>query len=177
MTVTVRYEDGSVEVFDTGTLTTDGALGRPNALTDIQISIGDGVWADVSWYRVPNGMPGNLASRQPGCRIHLLNAEELARTRSIELDGRTQWLRVGTDLCDVSRFDETSDLVFEGPSLGMAGKAVWLHDMLMQALPASRDAHEHACALLGMTPASYEHLCRMADCSSPTDDVFPDQYV
>jgi len=158
MRMTVRYEDGSVEEFDTGALTTEGALGRPNALTDLHLTVGDGVWATVSWYQVPPGRPGELAARLPGCRIHLLDAEELSRVRSVELDGRLQWLRVGDDLCDVTRLDEVSDLMHEGPLDSMAGRAVWLHDTLMQALPASRDSNERVCAMLGMTEASYEYL-------------------
>ena len=173
MRMTVRYEDGSVEEFDTGTLTTEGALGRPNAFTDINATIGDGVWADVSWYRVPTDRPGEVASRQPGCRVHLLNAEELSRTRSIEVDGRLQWLRVGDGLCDIARLDEVSDLMHEGPSACIAGRAVWLHDTLMQALPASRESHELVCAMLGLTPSSYVFLSEVFDFSSPEEQSFP----
>lgn len=173
MRVTVRYEDGSVEEFDTSTLTTESALGRPNALTDIHITVGDGVWADVSWYRVPTASSDGLATRLPGCRIHLLNAEEFAHVRSIELDGRLQWLRVGDGLCDVARFDEISDLMHEGPSISMAGRAVWLHDTLLQALPTRRDSHERACAMLGLTPSSYETLSRMAGYGTSEDDALP----
>lgn len=166
MMMTVRYVDGSVEEFDTGTLTTEGALGRPNAFTDIHVTIGDGVWAAVSWYRVPTDRPGELADRMPGCRVHLLNEEELSRTRSIEFDGRLQWLRVGDDLCDVARLDEMCELMHEGPSGCMAGRAVWMHDTLLQALPAGRDSHERACAMLGLTPSSYEFLTEAADFTS-----------
>lgn len=173
MRVTVRYDDGSVEEFDTSTLTTEGALGRPNALTDIHVTIEDGVWAEISWYRVPADRPGEVADRMPGCRVHLLNEDELSRTRSIELDGRLQWLRVGGDLCDVARLDEASDLMYEGPSACMAGRAVWLHDTLLQALPASRDSHESACAMLGMTPSSYEFLSEMGDVAPTEGDAFP----
>ena len=173
MRVTVRYEDGSVEEFDAGTLTTESALGRPNALTDMHITIGDGVWADVSWYRMPTASSDGLATRLPGCRVHLLNAEELAHARSIELDGRLQWLRVGDDLCDVTCLDEISDLMHEGPSTSMAGRAVWLHDTLLQVLPTRRDSHERTCAMLGLTPSSYETLSRMAGYGSPEDGAFP----
>ena len=175
MRVTVRYEDGSVEEFDAGTLTTESALGRPNALTDIHITVGDGVWADVSWYRMPTASSDGLATRLPGCRVHLLNAEELAHARSIELDGRLQWLRVGDDLCDVTCLDEISDLMHEGPSTSMAGRAVWLHDTLLQVLPTRRDSHERTCAMLGLTPSSYETLSRMAGYGSSEDDAFPVQ--
>lgn len=171
MRVTVRYEDGSVEEFDAGTLTTESALGRPNALTDMHITIGDGVWADVSWYRMPTASSDGLATRLPGCRIHLLNAEELALARSIEIDGRLQWLRVGDDLCDVARFDEVSDLMHEGPSSCIAGKAVWMHDTLMQLLPVRRDSHELVCAMLGLTPSSYERLSEMATFSTHEDNT------
>ena len=173
MRVTVRYEDGSVEEFDTSTLTTESALGRPNALTDIHITIGDGVWADVSWYRVPTASSDGLATRLPGCRIHLLNAEELAHARSIEIDGRLQWLRVGDDLCDFTRLDEISDLMHEGTSTSMAGRAAWLHDTLLQVLPTRRDSHERTCAMLGLTPSSYETLSRMAGYGTSEDDALP----
>lgn len=173
MRVTVRYEDGSIEEFDTSTLTTESALGRPNALTDIHITIGDGVWADLSWYRVPTASSDGLATRLPGCRIHLLNGEELAHVRSIELEGRLQWLRVGDDLCDVTRLDEISDLMHEGPSTSIASRAVWLHDTLLQVLPTRRDSHEHTCLTLGLSPSSYEILVRMGGYGSSGDDAFP----
>ena len=175
MMMTVRYEDGTVEEFDTGSLTTEGALGRPNAFTDVHVTIGDGVWAAVSWYRVPTDRPGELADRMPGCRVHLLNKEELSRARSIELDGRLQWLRVGDDLCDVARLDEMCELMHEGPSGCMAGRAVWMHDTLLQALPASRDSHERACAMLGLTPSSYEFLTEAADFTSSESNAFTAQ--
>lgn len=162
MRVTVRYDDGSVEDFDTNALTTDSALGRQNAVTDMHVFLGDGLWADVSWYRVPAEAPGGVAERQAGCRIHLLSEEEVGHVRSIELEGRLQWLRVGPDLCDVARLDELSDLMHEGPALGMAGRAVWLHDALKKALPATKDAHGRALAMLGMTEASYEYVSGVA---------------
>lgn len=175
MRMTVRYEDGSVEELDTNTHTTEGALGRLNAFTDIHITIGDGVWADFRWYRVPTNRADDLADRMPGCRVHLLNEDELTCVRSIELDGRLQWLRVGDDLCDVTRLDEVSDLLHEGPSACMACRAVWLHDTLLQTLPASKDSHERACAMLGLTPRSYGFLSEVADFDSPEGDAFSAQ--
>lgn len=35
MRITVRFQDGAIEEFDTNTLTTDSVLGRTNALTDL----------------------------------------------------------------------------------------------------------------------------------------------
>ena len=37
MRITVRFQDGAIEEFDTNTLTTDSALGRMNALTDLRV--------------------------------------------------------------------------------------------------------------------------------------------
>lgn len=170
MRVTVRYEDGSVEEFDTNALTTDSALGRQNAVTDMHVSLGDGLWVDASWYRVPTDTPGGVAERQAGCRIHLLSEEEVCRVRSIELEGRLQWLRVGPDLCDVARLDELSDLMHEGPALGMAGRVVWLHDALKKTLPATRDAHERTLAMLGMTEASFLFMSGVAGSLDDEED-------
>ena len=166
MKLTVRFMDGSVEVFDTDALTTESALGRTNALTDLRVTLDEGLWVEASWYRLVQGTDDSrmpLAQRSAGCRLHVLSDEEVGQVRSVELDGALQWLRVGPDLCEIPLFYEIADLAYDGdsPSGCTAGKAVWLHDLLRRRLfdrlkPA--EAHARACAVLGMTEASFEYL-------------------
>ena len=165
MRITVRFQDGTVEEFDTNTLTTDSALGRTNALTDLRVTLGEGLWVEASWYRVvgSEGADMPLAQRSAGCRLHVLSEEEVGQVRSLELDGRIQWVRVGPDLCDVARLDETADLFYDAdePSRSMAGRAVWLHDYLRDTLSGELhgpDGERLVCEMLGMTEASYEFL-------------------
>jgi hypothetical protein len=165
MRITVRFQDGAIEEFDTNTLTTDSALGRTNALTDLRLVLHDGLWIEASWYRVVSseGSEMPLAQRSAGCRLHVLSEEEVAQARSIELDGRLQWVRVGPDLCDVSRLDEAADLFYDAdePARSMAGRAAWLHDYLRGVLASELsgpDEERLVCAKLGMTQASYEYL-------------------
>ena len=169
MRITVRFQDGAIEEFDTNTLTTDSALGRANALTDLRVTLGDGLWVEASWYRVvgSEGADMPLAQRLAGCRLHVLSEEEVGQVRSVELDGRLQWVCVGPDLCDVSRLDEASDLFYDAdePSRSMAGRAVWLHDYLRDALSGELhgpDGERLTCAMLGMTEASYEFVSALA---------------
>jgi hypothetical protein len=91
----------------------------------------------------------------------------VGQVRSVELDGRLQWVRVGPDLCDVAKLDETADLFYDTdePSRSMAGRAVWLHDYLRDALASELygpDEGRLTCAMLGMTEASYEFLSGVA---------------
>lgn len=165
MRITVRFQDGAIEEFDTNTLTTDSALGRANALTDLRIVLDDGLWVEASWYRVmgSEGADMPLAQRSAGCRLHVLSEDEVGQVRSVELDGRLQWVRVGPDLCDVSRLDETADLFYDAdePVRSIAGRAVWLHDYLRDALGGELSGPEGerlTCATLGMTEDSYEFL-------------------
>ena len=165
MRITVRFQDGAVEEFDTNTLTTDSALGRANALTDLRVALSDGLWVEASWYRVvgADGSDMPLAQRSAGCRLHVLSGDEVRQVRSVELDGRLQWLRVGPDLCDVARLDEAADLFYDAdePSRCMAGRATWLHDFLRNALDdefRGPDCEGRVCAMLGMTEASYEYV-------------------
>ena len=167
MRITVLFVDGSVEEFDTNALTTDSALGRTNALTDLHVTLDDGLWVEASWYRVPqageDASEAPLARRTLGCRLHVLSEGELVGVRSIELDGRLQWMRVGPDLCDMAALDEMVDLLHdpEEPSPCVAGRAVWLHDMLRDRMPGvsgQPDCEERVYAALGMTPGSYEFL-------------------
>lgn len=169
MRITVRFQDGAIEEFDTNTLTTDSALGRTNALTDLRVTLDDGLWVEASWYRVvgSDGADMSLAQRSAGCRLHVLSREEMGQVRSVELDGRLQWVRVGPDLCDVARLDEASDLFYDAdePTHSMAGRAVWLHDFLRDALASELrgpDEEQLVCEMLGMTEASYEFLSRVA---------------
>ena len=86
MKVTVHYEDGSVETFDTNALTTTSPLGMGNALTDFRVAMDGGLRVEVSWYRVPQGPTEDdalpLAQRSPGCRVHVLSDAEVAHARS-----------------------------------------------------------------------------------------------
>lgn len=171
MRITVRFADGAVEEFDTNTLTTDSALGRSNALTDLRVVLEGGLWVEASWYRMARDAGDGrlpLAQRSPGCRLHVLSEEEVGRVRSIELDGRLQWLRIGPDLCDMAAFDEAADLLYDAaePSSCIAGKVVWLHDHLIRTLPAAtgRPASEaRVCSMLGMTETGYEFLSTLSD--------------
>ena len=169
MRITVRFQDGAIEEFDTNTLTTDSALGRTNVLTDLRIVFNSGLWVEASWYRaVSSDSPDvPLAQRSAGCRLHGLSEEEVAQVRSVELDGRLQWLRVGADLCDVAKLDETADLFYDAdePSRSMAGRAVWLHDYLRGVLVSELSGPDEewlTCAMIGMTEASYEYLSGVA---------------
>ena len=178
MRITVRFQDGAIEEFDTNTLTTDSALGRANALTDLRVTLGDGLWVEASWYRVvgSEGADMPLAQRLAGCRLHVLSEEEVGQVRSVELDGRLQWVRVGPDLCDVARLDEASDLFYDAdePSRSMAGRAVWLHDYLKDALASELrgpDEERLTCAMLGVTEASYEFVSGVT-ASVYSDDTF-----
>jgi hypothetical protein len=169
MRITVRFQDGAIEEFDTNTLTTDSALGRTNVLTDLRIVFNSGLWVEASWYRaVSSDSPDvPLAQRSAGCRLHVLSEEEVAQVRSVELDGRLQWLRVGADLCDVAKLDETADLFYDAdePSRSMAGRAVWLHDYLRGVLVSELSGPDEewlTCAMIGMTEASYEYLSGVA---------------
>ena len=178
MRITVRFQDGVIEEFDTNTLTTDSAFGRTNALTDLRIVLDDGLWVEASWYRVVSseGSDMPLAQRSAGCRLHVLSEEEVAQARSVELDGRLQWVRVGPDLCDVSRLDEVADLFYDAdePSRSIAGRAVWLHDYLRDALAGELhgpDGEQMTCTMLGMTEDSYEFVSGVA-ASVYSDDSF-----
>ena len=178
MRITARFQDGAIEEFDTNTLTTDSALGRTNALTDLRVTLGEGLWVEASWYRVvgSEGADMPLAQRLAGCRLHVLSEEEVGQVRSVELDGRLQWVCVGPDLCDVSRLDEASDLFYDAdePSRSMAGRAVWLHDYLRDALSGELhgpDGERLVCEMLGMTEASYEFVSGVA-ASVYSDDSF-----
>jgi hypothetical protein len=169
MRITVRFQDGAIEEFDTNTLTTDSALGRTNVLTDLRIVFNSGLWVEASWYRsVSSDSPDvPLAQRSAGCRLHVLSEDEVEQVRSVELDGRLQWLRVGADLCDVAKLDETADLFYDAdePSRSMAGRAVWLHDYLRGVLVSELSGPDEewlTCAMIGMTEASYEYLSGVA---------------
>ena len=178
MRITVRFQDGAIEEFDTNALTTDSALGRTNALTDLRVTLDDGLWVEASWYRVmgSEGSDMPLAQRSAGCRLHVLSEEEVGQVRSVELDGRLQWVRVGPDLCDVTRLDEASDLFYDAdePVRSMAGRTVWLHDYLKDALASELhgpDRERLTCAMLGMTEASYQFVSGAA-ASVYSDDTF-----
>lgn len=164
MRITVWYEGGGLEEFDTTSLTTAGALGTPDAMTDVAVSVteGDGMWAELSWYdsEAGEGAGEGLAPRRAGCRTHLLLEQELARVRSCDVDG-VRWLtRVGPDLLDERRLSELLALLYEPPveALSLARKTTWLLGHLMAADESL--GMEQALGAMGMTRASYLFLSR-----------------
>ena len=52
----------------------------------LAVAMDDGLWVEVSWYRVPQGPTEDgalpLAQRSPGCRVHVLSDAEVAHARS-----------------------------------------------------------------------------------------------
>ena len=85
------------------------------------------------------------------------------------------WSSIGVR-CDASRLDEASDLFYDAdePSRSMAGRAVWLHDYLRNALADELhgpDEERLVCTMLGMTDASYEFVSGMT-ASVYSDDTF-----
>lgn len=93
----------------------------------------------------------------------MLTRGKVETVRSIGLDGRLQWMRIGPDLCDMAALDEIVDLLHdpEEPSSCIAGRVVWLHDLLRERMPGAAgqpDCEKRVCAALGMTPNSYEFV-------------------
>ena len=172
MRITVWYEDGSLEEFDTTALTTAGALGAPDAMTDVAVRLveGDGMWAELSWYDSASigGGDEQLAPRRAGCRAHLLSEGELARVRSCDVDGARWLTRVGPDLVDERRLSELLALLYEPPVEGMslARRSVWLLGHLADADDGL--GMDGALSLMGMTRASYQFLSRH-DAIVPTE--------
>lgn len=81
MRLTVRFLDGAVEVFDTDALTTESALGRTNALTDLRVALDDGLWVEASWHRIAHDDEGHmpLAQRSPDAAFTYSRRTRLAR--------------------------------------------------------------------------------------------------
>ena len=162
MRIVAWFEDGSLEEFDTAALTTAGALGAPNAMTDARVSLvpGDGMWAELSWYDSSQmdgpGIP--LAPRRAGCRVHLLGEGEVRALRSCDVDGERWLTRAGPDLVDERRLGELLSLLYEPPveAMSLARKAVWMLGHLMGDEGGIGEVD--TLRMMGMTKGSYLFL-------------------
>lgn len=174
MRLTIWFEDGGIEEFDTSMLTTSAALGSSNVLSDLKIKIleNKGMWAELSWYEsrghTVEDMPPESALRRAGCSLQLLNKEEVDLMRSAEMDGILQWIRIGPDLLDLRRLNDLLLLYYEPDieALSFARKIRWLHDHLLLLTERLEEQVKESVVLerMGISRASYKLL-------SSSDDV------
>lgn len=171
MRVRVHYADGCDEEFDTGALTSASPLGKGNAMSDFELSVrDDGLWVETSWYAV--SPQGGLARRSPGCSIHLLSAEELARVETVWTSDTVLMRRIGPDLMDMARFEQALALFYEPDEYArssVAARAERLLSILRARFP--HDDETKLLARMGLTESSFR-IMSGADVSVDGGRVF-----
>jgi hypothetical protein len=107
MRVTVSFEDGRLEEFDSDRLTRPDPFPGRSVLSDLVLSLGDdGMWLELDYYDSQEVAEGEALRRHRGWRAQLATAEELSAASRVDVDGATRWMRVGGGMVDVSRLED-----------------------------------------------------------------------
>lgn len=175
MRITVYYENGLTEDFDTLNFTNGEPFrsdGSKNVLTDFQLRFDfldtKGLVLDVYYYEAPNansrqeaveelGVRIPVAARRLGWRAHLVAKEELDRAVLIMRDGETFAWKQGDDWINAVKFRLQEILCFSSASTDSTNrKATVLFDYLRKAHPDYTD--EEVAQLMGYSLEAYRRI-------------------
>ena len=176
MRVEIVYEDGSFNIFDTGSFADGGALGANTVLVEYSLPLEgveeEGVWLHVSRYDVSRdeqdedpATPVPAGHRRKGFRFLLASPEEVGRMLRLAIDDQVALERYGDDGCLVrrARLDVRAGAYLHNAGiLSTTAKAVDLDNLLARLGAEAGLEAVHNEKELGLTHEALEHA-RTAD--------------
>ncbi len=164
MQVTISYEDGHLEIFDSGSLTSGAPFGRNTILTEFHIAweedcSGRSLVAYCHHIEDPGGSTDAESAgsdRMRGPRTVLAEPADVERIESVHVDGRLAAWKQGGRLVDALRFELACRKWYLGPSFATSNeKAVWLFRYLERAHGELGSDEGLICPLFGYPVESY----------------------
>ncbi len=119
MNITIRYDTGRIDVFDTVSFTAPQPFPQTNMLTDFELKLDDlgtkGLWLAAHYYAVApeyreSAGDGEIpvARRKMGWRFLLAQQDEVVHIQSVEMDGAMVLRRAAGALFDYARFENVA---------------------------------------------------------------------
>lgn len=171
MKITVYYQTGKIDQFDTGTFTTQEPFKAEgiNVTTELQLRLDllkeEGLLLDIFWYDLTakSGVSSQNeevgatiahADRKPGRRVRLVSRSELAGIAKITCDNELLVWRQGSELINGIKFHGQEILCFsDTTTTSINQRAVAIFEYLQKANPGLSDE-----AVAQMMGYSYQAL-------------------
>ena len=131
MNITIRYDNGRIDVFDTVSFTAPQPFPQTNMLTDFELKLDDlgkkGLWLAAHYYAIGQAYRGAagddevpVARRKMGWRFLLAQEDEVGHIQSVDMDGSPVLRRAAGTLFDYARFESIAN-----PLLGNQPSALY----------------------------------------------------
>lgn len=119
MNITIRYDNGRIDVFDTVSFTAPQPFPQTNMLTDFELKLDDlgkkGLWLVAHYYAIGQAYrdaAGDgevlVARRRMGWRFLLAQEDEIDHIQSVDMDGSPVLRRAAGTLFDYARFESVA---------------------------------------------------------------------
>lgn len=143
MNITVRYDSGRTDVFDTASLTASQPFPHTNILSDFELHYDDvekkGLWLEAHYYAVAQSFRDSteegeipVARRKMGWQILLAQKDEAAHILSVELDGTAVLRRAEGALFDCAKFEECASRYLDSEPEALYPRALALAEVMAQ---------------------------------------------
>lgn len=178
MQITVTYNNGRTEVFNTNSLTSVQPFGPHTMLNEFDMRLNDlgeqSLFMEIHHYE-DIGEPDSTANtaeliRQRGRRCALADHEEIQKILSIEADGKLLSWQQGGTFVNATLFEYACMLYYSGPAAASNSyKAIWLFDYLSFAYPEKASSRADIAHMFGYPLAAYDDAER-AEHAQPNDE-------
>ena len=178
MQITVTYNNGRMEVFDTNSLTSAQPFGSHTLLNEFDVRLNDlgeqSLFMDIHHYEDVGEADSTSSTaelvRQRGRRCTLADSSEISQILSIEADGKLLAWQQGGALVNAMLFEQSCLLYYSGPASASNNyKATWLFDYLTFAYPEQASDRAHIVRMFGYPLAAYNDAER-SERAQPSDE-------
>ena len=185
MNITIRYDNGRIDVFDTMSFTAPQPYPTTNMLTNFELKLDEigrkGLWLAAHYYDVGNAYRQNapdgeipVARRKRGWRFLLAQADEVGHIQAVEMDASPVLRRAGGALFDCARFEDVAGRVLGPQPAALYPRILALYSFLERAHDAQGESTdpEDVAAEFGFTAQMVEAV---ENAWQPASDAEQDQ--
>ena len=158
MNITIRYDTGRIDVFDTVSFTAPQPFPQTNMLTDFELKLDDlgkkGLWLAAHYYAIGQAYrddAGNgevpVARRRMGWRFLLAQEDEIDHIQSVDMDGSPVLRRAAGTLFDYARFENVASALLGNQPTALCQRIMALYgcfEQIHEAQGQSMDAADIA---------------------------------
>ena len=143
MNITIRYDTGRVDVFDTVSFTAAQPFPQTNMLTDFELKLDDlgkrGLWLAAHYYAIGQAYRDAagegevpVARRRMGWRLLLAQEDEVDHIQSVDMDGSPVLRRAAGTLFDYARFESVASTLLGNQPTALYPRIMALYGCLEQ---------------------------------------------
>lgn len=155
MNITIRYDNGRIDVFDTVSFTAPQPFPQTNMLTDFELKLDDlgkkGLWLAAHYYAIGQAYRESagddevpVARRKMGWRFLLAQEDEVDHIQSVDMDGSPVLRRAAGTLFDYARFEAVASTLLGNQPAALYSRIMALYGCLEQVHEAQGQSMDAA---------------------------------